>query len=178
MAEKTFPIVDLLREDPRYKLEAYQFVREALQYAQEVLEMPPQSTGGTPAGKVEHHLTGQQLCEAIRVFALEQYGYLAKLVLNSWGIYSTGDFGEIVYNLIELKRCGRVSTIDAKISTISSISPPPLNHGFNLLRVRDPSIFECREPFKKFSLGCSSSLGSCSRSTLHGSPFESADPFK
>lgn len=103
MAEKTFPIVELLREDPRYKLEAYQFVREALQYAQEVLEMPPQPSGGALTGKVEHHLTGQQLCEAIRVFALEQYGYLAKLVLNSWGIRTTGDFGEIVYNLIRIK---------------------------------------------------------------------------
>jgi uncharacterized repeat protein (TIGR04138 family) len=102
MAEKTFPIVELLKEDPRYKLEAYQFVREALQYAQEVLDMPQQ--GSSPvSGRVEHHLTGQQLCEAIRIFALEQYGYLAKLVLHSWGVRSTGDFGEIVYNLIRIK---------------------------------------------------------------------------
>lgn len=102
MAEKTFPIVELLKQDPRYKLEAYQFVREALQYAQEVLEMPAH-TASASGGKAEHHLTGQQLCEAIRVFASEQFGYLAKVVLNSWGIYNTGDFGEIVYNLIRIK---------------------------------------------------------------------------
>jgi uncharacterized repeat protein (TIGR04138 family) len=101
MPEKTFPILELLKQDTRYKLEAYQFVREALQYAQEVLEMPPQT--GASGEKHEHHLTGQQLCEAIRIYALDQFGYLAKMVLNSWGVNTTGDFGEIVYNLIRIK---------------------------------------------------------------------------
>ena len=50
----------------------------------------------------ERHLTGQQLCGAIRIFALEQYGYMAKCVLNSWGVHNTGDFGEIVFNLIRI----------------------------------------------------------------------------
>jgi uncharacterized repeat protein (TIGR04138 family) len=27
---------------------------------------------------------------------------MAKVVLNSWGVYTTGDFGEIVYNWIRL----------------------------------------------------------------------------
>lgn len=52
----------------------------------------------------ERHLTGQQLCEAIRCYALEQFGFMAKCVLNSWGIKSTSDFGEIVYNLIEIEQ--------------------------------------------------------------------------
>ena len=50
----------------------------------------------------ERHLTGQQLCEAIRLYALDQYGYMAKCVLNSWGVHNTGDFGEIVFNLIRV----------------------------------------------------------------------------
>ena len=49
-------------------------------------------------------MTGQELCEAIRQFALEQYGYMAKLVFNSWGLHTTGDFGEIVFNLIRIGR--------------------------------------------------------------------------
>ena len=96
------PILQVLRNDPRYKIEAYQFVREALSFAQEVMGMgiaePVPSTEGQP----ERHLTGQQLCEASRQYALDQYGLLAKTVLESWGIKSTGDFGEIVYNLIEV----------------------------------------------------------------------------
>ena len=42
------------------------------------------------------------MCEAIRLYALEQYGYMAKCVLNEWGVHNTGDFGEIVFNLIRL----------------------------------------------------------------------------
>jgi uncharacterized repeat protein (TIGR04138 family) len=30
------------------------------------------------------------------------YGLMAKVVLNSWGVTTTGDFGEIVYRLIEI----------------------------------------------------------------------------
>ena len=51
---------------------------------------------------VERHLTGQELCEAIRQYAIDQYGLLAKNVLNSWGLCSTSDFGEVVYNLIRV----------------------------------------------------------------------------
>jgi uncharacterized repeat protein (TIGR04138 family) len=94
---------DLLEQDRRYKLDAYQFVREGLAYAQEVLRMPAQNAD-VESQQEEHHLTGQQLCEAIRLYAYEQYGYLAKVVLNSWGVYTTGDFGEIVYNLIRIKQ--------------------------------------------------------------------------
>lgn len=50
----------------------------------------------------ERHVTGQQLCEAIRQYAIQQYGMLAKNVLNEWGVRNTGDFGEIVFNLIEI----------------------------------------------------------------------------
>ena len=48
------------------------------------------------------HISGQQLCQAMRIYAHEQYGLLAKNVLNHWGIETTGDFGEIVFNLIEI----------------------------------------------------------------------------
>jgi uncharacterized repeat protein (TIGR04138 family) len=102
MNEQLMAIMELLQKDQRYHLEAYQFVRESLAYAQNVMQMPPHEAEGDE-GKSDRHLTGQQLCQAIREYAIEQYGYLAKTVLNSWGIYTTGDFGEIVYNLIRIK---------------------------------------------------------------------------
>lgn len=104
MSNTLTAMVQLLKDDPRYTLEAYQFVRDALEYAHREMGLgceEPVSPDREPPP--EAHLTGQQLCEAIRRYALEQYGYLAKLVLNRWGIHSTGDFGEIVYNLIEIK---------------------------------------------------------------------------
>lgn len=54
------------------------------------------------ANSRQRHVSGQELCEAIRCYALDQYGLLAKSVLNEWGVHSTGDFGEIVFNLIEI----------------------------------------------------------------------------
>jgi len=47
-------------------------------------------------------MTGQQLCEAIRQYSISQFGYMAKTVLNSWGLKETLDFGEVVYNLIDI----------------------------------------------------------------------------
>jgi uncharacterized repeat protein (TIGR04138 family) len=116
------PLLELLRDDPRYRLEAYQFVRDALAYAQDVLNLSadnpaeasdPKEWQPEPAAADEDddehdetaspsHLTGQQLCEAIRRYALEQYGLMAKMVLNSWGLHSTSDVGNVVYNLIEI----------------------------------------------------------------------------
>lgn len=101
MSAEEHPLVQLLNRDPRYRLEAYQFVREGLDYAQRVLGMggsPPLGRGGKAAP--ESHLTGQELSEALRRFAIEQFGFMAKWVLDSWGIRSTSDFGEIVYNMI------------------------------------------------------------------------------
>ena len=109
MLDPAHPITTLLKNDKRYKFEAYLFVFEALAYAHNVLGMGGEESaeeepeaGESEEGRGERHLTGQQLCEAIRLFALEQYGYMAKCVLNSWGVHTTGDFGEIVFNLIEI----------------------------------------------------------------------------
>ena len=115
----------LLEEDRRYKLPAYTFVFEALQYAQDVLgmgaegesepidEAPDEAQPETPAGP-ERHVSGRELCEAIRRYAAEQYGYMAKTVLNSWGIRNTGDFGEIVFNLIRVGQM-RKTHADARV---------------------------------------------------------------
>ena len=105
-------IANLLQEDRRYPLEAYVFVFESLHYAQNVLGMGSDSPSERPSGEAEEeadpgpqrHVTGQELCQAIRQFALEQYGYMSKLVLGNWGLHATGDFGEIVFNLIRIGR--------------------------------------------------------------------------
>ncbi len=112
MLDPTHPIVRLLEEDRRYAFDAYVFLFEALHYAQNVLQMgadqptepapEPEAAVGEEPAEPQHHVTGQELCEAIRRFALDQYGYMAKTVLNSWGIHGTSDFGEIVFNLIRI----------------------------------------------------------------------------
>jgi len=109
------PLVKLLSEDRRFKLEAYQFVGAGLEYSQEVLGLGkpgPRSRRKNKEDEDERpvrHVSGQDLCLALRRFAHDQYGYLAKLVLASWGIHTTNDFGEIVYNLIKI---GKMSKSD------------------------------------------------------------------
>ncbi len=100
MSQARNPILEILQRDPRYTIEAYQFVREGLNYAQEVKKLgsnQPALEGDT----LEKHLTGQQLCHAIREYALEQYGFMTQVVLKNWGIEATRDVGNIVYNLID-----------------------------------------------------------------------------
>lgn len=104
MADSAHPITKLLQEDRRYKFEAYALVFEALNYAHKELGMggPAETKKGAADEQTERHLTGQQLCEAIRQYALEQYGLMAETVLKNWGVTSTSDFGEIVFNLIRV----------------------------------------------------------------------------
>jgi uncharacterized repeat protein (TIGR04138 family) len=80
---------DIGREDGRYNQAAFRFVCEGLEYT-------VKKTADRPK-----HVSGQVLCEGLRQFALERWGKLALLVLNSWGIQTTRDFGQIVYTLIK-----------------------------------------------------------------------------
>ena len=111
-AAQLIPLAKLLAEDPRYEFEAYQFVGAGLEYAQEVLGLgkpaPARRRRGEAAREVRH-VSGQELCWALKELAHQQYGLMAKLVLASWGIHATGDFGAIVFNLI---RIGKMSKSD------------------------------------------------------------------
>ncbi len=106
MPEESYSLQQLVTKDSRYPVDAYLFIREALAFAADSMELV--STGDASEvieenlakNRRERHLTGQELCEAIRLYAVKQYGYMAKIVLNRWGIQQTGDFGEIVYNMI------------------------------------------------------------------------------
>ena len=111
--------LQLIKDDPRYSIDAYVFVREALDYAADALELGSLGVSDDAADDAvdetsisesgsskmsgqsgERHMTGQQLCEAIRLYALNQFGYMAQVVLGSWGVCTTGAFGDIVYNMI------------------------------------------------------------------------------
>ncbi len=102
MIDPDHPLAELLRRDRRYHRNAYFFIFEALRYAQEQMGLGQSILSDEPMLEDQRHVTGQQLCEAIRRYAVEQYGMLAKSVLNEWGVRQTADFGEIVFNLIEL----------------------------------------------------------------------------
>jgi uncharacterized repeat protein (TIGR04138 family) len=84
----------ILAKDSRYTREAYLFVREALDHTQKMI-------GKAPKDDLPRHVSGQQLLEGVRDFAIQQYGPMAMMVLNEFGIQRCEDFGELVFNMVE-----------------------------------------------------------------------------
>ena len=81
----------IAREDGRFAPAAIRFVYEGLGFtAKKVADEP-------------RHVTGQTLCEGLGKLAVEKWGRLALLVLDTWGVRSTRDLGEIVYLMIRHK---------------------------------------------------------------------------
>lgn len=76
--------------NPRYREEGYLFVLAALSH---VIERLPET----------RHISGRELAEGVRDLALQQFGPMARTVLEHWGIERTADVGEIVFGLVE---CG------------------------------------------------------------------------
>ena len=91
----------LIRNDPRYPADAYRFLFDALRHT---VERMPKT----------RHVTGQELLEGIRDFARDQFGGMARVVLNHWNIQKTEDFGTMVFNLVNVNLMGRTEkdTID------------------------------------------------------------------
>jgi uncharacterized repeat protein (TIGR04138 family) len=91
---KVFALLTILDKDKRYDPEAYSFIMASLDYTMRKL-------------KRKGHVTGQELSDGVKDYCLEQFGPLSRLVLEKWGIKSTNDFGEIVFNLINSGLLGK-----------------------------------------------------------------------
>lgn len=93
----------ILARDARYSVHAYAFVFEALEHTKSLKKQ----TRSRPRRKksqatdASRHVSGQDLCHGARALAQKLYGLMAMAVLARWGIHSTSDLGNIVYNLIE-----------------------------------------------------------------------------
>lgn len=84
--------------DPRYHADAYFFLRDGLDHAVKTRKRQLGERG---------HVTGQQMCEGLRQLAIKAFGPMVPTVFEYWGIRKTDDFGEMVWNLIELGVFGR-----------------------------------------------------------------------
>ena len=82
----------ILSKDPRYRREAYQFVREALDHTQKAVFKENR-------GQLRH-VTGQELLAGIREYALSQFGPMSVTVLEEWGVRRGEDFGDMVFNMV------------------------------------------------------------------------------
>ncbi len=93
-------LMELARRDRRYAYEAYEFVFQALEHTHKLLGRDQLHEIVDP-NEPKYHVSGPQLVEGIRQWALQEFGLMAPVVFRLWGIRRTDDFGEIVFNLIE-----------------------------------------------------------------------------
>ena len=101
MQELTFDstLALVLTKDPRYPRDAYIFVKDALDHTQKIV---------LKENKGEmRHVSGQELLIGIRDYALAQFGPMTKMVFEEWGINRCEDFGEIVFNMVEIGLLGK-----------------------------------------------------------------------
>ena len=107
MQKLDFPeALDLIAShDSRYAREAYHFLRDALDYTIKLRKKNKEATG---------HVTGPQLLDGIRHYALKEFGPMATTVFEYWGLTRGEDFGEMVFNLIRVGIFGKTDrdTID------------------------------------------------------------------
>ncbi|MFC1497112.1 Minf_1886 family protein [Verrucomicrobiota bacterium] len=86
-------VKDIISKDPRYDAEAYSFTREAVDFTVKTLDKPIEGP--------DRHISGRELLDGIRQYALQEFGPMALTVFRIWGINNTSDFGEMVFALVD-----------------------------------------------------------------------------
>ena len=82
----------ILASDARYQGDAYVFLRDALDFT---TKQQKKIKGATV-----RHVSGPELLEGVRQYALKEFGPLVMTVFDNWGIHSCEDIGNMVFNLI------------------------------------------------------------------------------
>lgn len=95
LQEPSESMEEIIRRDGRYPIEAFALLQEALAGAVH------HHHGRAPNEPGQKHVTGNQLCFALRDLARRRWGMLAAAVLHRWNIHATRDFGEMVFLLVE-----------------------------------------------------------------------------
>ena len=100
----------ILKDDSRYAVGAYVFVRMALDFTiKRLCTQDPK--------RKNRHVSAKEFLEGIRIFALETFGPMAMVLFEEWGVKSCEDIGQIVFNLIEAQALRK--TEDDKIEDFS-----------------------------------------------------------
>ena len=96
----------IVRHDRRYDGAAYHFVRHALDHTLRSIKKEESEKGK----RKSRHVSGPELLEGIRDFALEQFGPMTMTLFHEWGVRRSRDFGEIVFSLVDYGIFGKTPT--------------------------------------------------------------------
>jgi len=78
--------------DPRYQRDGYIFLRDALDFTTKQQKKVK--------GVSVRHVSGPELLDGVRQYALKEFGPMVMTVFDSWGIRCSEDIGHMVFNLI------------------------------------------------------------------------------
>ena len=78
--------------DPRYQRDGYIFLRDALDFTTKHQKKVK--------GVSVRHVSGPELLDGVRQYALKEFGPMVMTVFDSWGIRCSEDIGHMVFNLI------------------------------------------------------------------------------
>jgi uncharacterized repeat protein (TIGR04138 family) len=86
-------VESVVSKSPQFDRDAYFFLKEALDFTVSQFKKGRAPSTG--------HVSGQQLLEGIRQYALKQFGPMVPTVFGYWNVLRCEDFGVMVYHLIE-----------------------------------------------------------------------------
>jgi len=94
-------------EDPRYQMEAYSFLRDALDGTLKRRKKAKKD--------IAAHVSAAELLEGFRLHALDECGPMAVTVLEYWGVVCCEDVGNLVFNLVRIGVFGKTDedTLDS-----------------------------------------------------------------
>jgi uncharacterized repeat protein (TIGR04138 family) len=90
------PSLHEIARTTRYPVEAFAFVRRGLDYTVHSTHENVEDLSDE-----QRHVSGKQLCQGLRDYAVDQYGNLARTILKRWNIHRTEDFGRIVFAMVQ-----------------------------------------------------------------------------
>lgn len=116
----------IIASDPRYVRDAYVFLRDALDFTTK----QQKKLKGTSV----RHVSGPELLEGVRVYALKEFGPMVMTVFAYWGVRACEDIGHMVFNLIGAGIFGKTeedsiedfkNVYDFQDAFVKPFEPPP-----------------------------------------------------
>ena len=126
-------LVELIRHDARYPYEAYEFLCEAVSITQDRLERSPREEDDP---ETDYHVSGAELLRGACELAVREFGMMAPVVFRHWGIRTTNDIGESVFNLIKAERLSQSERDDREDFADLFDLPDALTSGFEIVLAR------------------------------------------
>jgi uncharacterized repeat protein (TIGR04138 family) len=94
-----FTIQKIIDKDSRFQPEAYSFINDAVVYTVSKIN--------AVRDREERHISGLELLEGIKEFAISQFGPMAYEVLSNWGLKDSLSIGHVVFNMVDYQLLGK-----------------------------------------------------------------------